>query len=99
MSHEIRTPMNGILGALQLIQRNVENQKNRKLLDNAIFSARSLLTIINDILDFSKIEAKMLDIELADFSIIDVVNSVAGDLQTIAVGKGIELNECPLVCQ
>jgi len=91
MSHEIRTPMNGILGALQLIQRNGENQKNRKLLDNAIFSARSLLTIINDILDFSKIEAKMLDIELADFSIIDVVNSVAADLQTVAVNKGIQL--------
>ena len=91
MSHEIRTPMNGILGALQLIQRNGENQKNKMLLENAIFSARSLLTIINDILDFSKIEAQMLDIEIADFSIKDVVNSVIADLEPVAQNKGIRL--------
>lgn len=92
MSHEIRTPMNGILGALQLLQSEIVEGGNKELLDNALFSAQSLLSIINDILDFSKIEANMLHLESVGFSIVELVESVVSDLTPNAAAKSIKLS-------
>ena len=91
MSHEIRTPMNGILGTLQLLQRDLDDAKNKRQVDNAIYSARSLLRIINDILDVSKIEAQQLTLENIQFSIKTVASAVVSDLNTKAVEKNISL--------
>ncbi|MFC4700707.1 ATP-binding protein [Glaciecola siphonariae] len=93
MSHEIRTPMNGILGALQLLQLRVEEVKAKRLIDNALISSKSLLTIINDILDLSKIEANMLSLEQHDFSARQLLESVCSDLQPVASAKSIVINK------
>lgn len=92
MSHEIRTPLNGIMGMLQLLQRDLKTEENIQLVDKALFSTKSLLTIINDILDFSKIEANQLSIEEVDFSIYNLTESVTSDLLPLAREKGIYVN-------
>lgn len=91
MSHEIRTPMNGILGNLQLLQRDLQDDNNQHLVAKALFSTNSLLRILNDILDYSKIEAQQIELENIDFSIKAVVESVISDLHAIAKNKGIYL--------
>lgn len=92
MSHEIRTPMNGILGALQLLKGSIAKPENAALLNNALFSAKCLLSIINDILDFSKIEAGMLTIENTCFCARLLVDSVVADLQPQFEHKSLTLN-------
>lgn len=65
MSHEIRTPMNGILGFLDFIDQE-ENEEQRKYYTNVIRnSGNHLLNLINDIIDISKIEAGQLTIKPA----------------------------------
>ncbi|MEI5638030.1 MULTISPECIES: PAS domain-containing hybrid sensor histidine kinase/response regulator [unclassified Pseudoalteromonas] len=91
MSHEIRTPMNAILGGLQLLQQLNLSDNNSKVLDNAAFSAQSLLSIINDILDFSKIESNKLVIEKAPFSVVEVLESVKYDVDALVSNKAIDL--------
>ncbi|MDO6717817.1 ATP-binding protein [Psychrosphaera sp. 1_MG-2023] len=91
MSHEIRTPMNGIYGSLQLIEEQVDDLMVNDLIENALFSCRSLLTIINDILDFSKIEAGMLSLEEVPFEVNKIVKMVLNDIKPIAVEKGLEV--------
>jgi signal transduction histidine kinase/CheY-like chemotaxis protein len=91
MSHEIRTPMNGVLGTLQILERTASDKKSRELIDKAIYSARTLLTIINDILDYSKIESNKLTLEEKPFSMQKVVESVVDDLSHIAEEKGVQL--------
>lgn len=105
MSHEIRTPLNGIYGTLQILQSgySANNQKN-ELLEQAIFSAKSLTTILNDVLDFSKIEAGELLLESIPFELDTLVNNVMGDYTQKAQSKNIELvsdieNECPKIWQ
>ncbi|AWB65039.1 hypothetical protein C2869_00645 [Saccharobesus litoralis] len=100
MSHEIRTPMNGIMGILQLLQSRITESRSQLLVDKAMYSARSLLTIINDILDFSKIEAGKISLEQIPFSINELINLTAADFSLIADEKNIHLtydvkNTCP----
>ncbi|KMT66810.1 PAS domain S-box protein [Catenovulum maritimum] len=90
MSHEIRTPMNAVLGGLQLLNNQQLTQENQTILDNASWSAKSLLTIINDILDYSKIEDNKLKLEQKPLSLIKVLDSVKFDMAIPVNNKGIE---------
>ena len=92
MSHEIRTPMNAVLGGLQLLKTASLTADLQSILNNALSSGQSLLTIINDILDYSKIEDNKLDLENEPFSMIEVMESVEFDVGAVVNNKGIALN-------
>ncbi|HEV3106207.1 MAG TPA: transporter substrate-binding domain-containing protein, partial [Trinickia sp.] len=52
MSHEIRTPMNGVVGVLDLFGTTAVTSQQRRFLDVADRSARSMLRVIDDALDY-----------------------------------------------
>ena len=54
-------------------------------------AADSLLGIINDVLDFSKIEADKLELEVIDFRIEAVLDSLRHLIDLKAQEKGLEL--------
>ncbi len=91
MSHEIRTPMNAVISMTDLALGNDLPQQVRHYLNIVKTSANSLLGVINDILDFSKIEAGKLELEHAEFNLIDVLNGIADLLSEKASSKGIEM--------
>ena len=92
MSHEIRTPMNAILGGLQLLKNAELDKSLQTILNNAAFSAQSLLTIINDVLDYSKIESNKLSLEDAPFSLIEILNSIKYDVNGLVSSKDINFH-------
>ena len=51
-----------------------------------------MLTLINDILDLSKIEAQKLTIELRDFNLIDMLDSVLATYSAACVNKNIQFS-------
>lgn len=89
MSHEIRTPMNAIVGMTRLLLEKEPKQEQLRYLNAIQQSADNLLVIINDILDLSKIEAGKIEIEQTDFSLREVIQSVADMLMLKSEEKKI----------
>ena len=94
MSHELRTPLNAILGYTELILDNIYGEtpeKMREVLDRLQANGKHLLGLINDVLDLSKIEAGQLTLDLADYSLKDVVHTVVTAVESLANGKKLSL--------
>ncbi len=77
MSHDIRTPINGILGMLQIIRSNPNDEQRVQDAYNKIWaSSEHLLSLVNDILDMSKLESDSFDIENKPFDVDEVLDQV-----------------------
>jgi signal transduction histidine kinase len=90
MSHELRTPLNAILGYTELIADGVYGQPPDKMLavlKRLESNGRHLLGLINDVLDLSKIEAGQLNLDLTEYSIRDVAQTVYGAVEPLAAEK------------
>lgn len=91
MSHEIRTPMNGVLGIAEVLEHSGLNPHQIELVNTIQESANVLLSLIEDILDFSKIEAGRLELALAPFDLLHLVEHASDNLLPLAVKRGVEL--------
>jgi GAF domain-containing protein len=90
MSHELRTPLNAILGYTELMTDGAYGEPSEKMLGilkRLEANGRHLLGLINDVLDLSKIEAGQLVLELSDYSIQDIAQTVRSTLEPLAADK------------
>ena len=90
MSHEIRTPLNGT-GMLELLNRTDLETHQKRYIDIAQNSAKSLLSVINDILDFSKIEAGKLELDNVEFPLHETLADVVDIFASQTASKQVEL--------
>jgi signal transduction histidine kinase len=98
MSHELRTPLNAIIGYSEMLQEEAEDLDQGTLipdLQKVNAAGKHLLGLINDILDLSKIEAGRMDLDLEDFSVLDLVRDVAAIVQPLVEKNA---NTLILVC-
>jgi len=91
MSHEIRTPMNGVIGMVHMLKNTALTDDQQDKLQTLESSARGLLSILNDILDISKIEAGRLDLNMAPFSVTDMIEDLVALWRPSAISKKLDL--------
>lgn len=99
MSHEIRTPLNAITGMSYLLKNTGVSLTQSMYIDRIRQAASNMLSIINDILDFSKIEAGKVELEIASFSMDQVIQDVVSIVSYKIEEQGIrfKLSKDPLV--
>jgi signal transduction histidine kinase len=94
MSHELRTPLAAILGYAELMQEGFYEPLGAKSLD-ALTRIRSngkhLLGLINTVLDIAKIESGQFNLNLAEYAIESVVETVRATTESLAETKKLSL--------
>ncbi|GIK62348.1 MAG: hypothetical protein BroJett018_01420 [Chloroflexota bacterium] len=92
MSHELRTPMNAILGFAQLMERDANltttQQENLTVISR---SGEHLLQLINDVLEMSKIEAGHTTLNITNFDLFNLLDTIEELLHVRAEHKGLLL--------
>lgn len=94
MSHEIRTPLNSIIGFADIIHSDVDDLDDSLLRDfsgNIVAAGKHLLSLINDILDLTKVETGKMRLDLQEFSVSEVVESIRRILRPLLDRKHIQL--------
>jgi signal transduction histidine kinase len=94
MSHELRTPLAAILGYAELMQEGFYEPQGPKSLD-ALTRIRSngkhLLGLINTVLDIAKIESGQFTLNMAEYAIDSVVETVRAATESLAETKKLAL--------
>jgi two-component system, sensor histidine kinase len=91
MSHEIRTPLNAIVGMTEVLAQTPLQTFQADQLSVIRRSGDHLLDVINDILDFLKLESGAVDVNLVQFNLSDVIDSVRSLLAARAEERGLQL--------
>lgn len=82
ISHELRTPLQAIMGYIELVREELENEALYTQVDDlesALESSNRLLSLINSILDLAKCESGETEVTLQTTSI----NNITIELETI----------------
>ncbi|MGH1587588.1 HAMP domain-containing sensor histidine kinase [Methylobacterium phyllosphaerae] len=94
MSHELRTPLNAVLGYSELLADGLYgplSERASEALERIQINGRHLLSLINDVLDFTKIEAGLLTLDVQDYALGALIESVTVAASSLAQAKGIAL--------
>jgi signal transduction histidine kinase len=94
MSHELRTPLAAILGYAELMQEGFYEAQGPKSLD-ALTRIRSngkhLLGLINTVLDIAKIESGQFTLNMAEYDVQSIVETVRSATESLAETKKLAL--------
>jgi signal transduction histidine kinase len=94
MSHELRTPLAAILGYAELMQEGFYEPLGQKSID-ALTRIRSngkhLLGLINTVLDIAKIESGQFNLNLGEYALENVVETVRAATEALAETKKLGL--------
>ena len=94
MSHELRTPLAAILGYAELMEEGFYEAQGPKSLD-ALARIRSngkhLLGLINTVLDIAKIESGQFTLNMTEYDIESIVETVRSATESLAQNKKLTL--------
>ena len=94
MSHEFRTPLHTILSFVDFTLKNKYGEipeKARDRLYRVQESSAHLLRLIDDVLDISKIEAGRFELNVVQYSMLSLVETVVVALENEAAAKKLQL--------
>ena len=90
MSHELRTPLAAMLGYAELLQENIYGalpEKATPILARIQSNGKHLLGLINTVLDISKIESGQFKLNLSEYALSSMVETVRVATESLAAGK------------
>jgi GAF domain-containing protein len=94
MSHELRTPLAAMLGYAELMQEGIYEplgEKSLAALTRIRSNGKHLLGLINTVLDIAKIESGQFTLNMAEYSVETVVETVRVATESLAQNKKLAL--------
>jgi signal transduction histidine kinase len=90
MSHEHRIPLAAMLGYAELLKEGIYGalpEKSTPIVTRIQSNGKHLLGLINTVLDISKIEAGQFKLNLAEYALASVIETVRVATESLAAGK------------
>jgi signal transduction histidine kinase len=94
MSHELRTPLAAILGYAELMEEGIYEplgEQSRAALARIRSNGKHLLGLINTVLDIAKIESGQFTLNIGEYSMEQVVETVRAATESLAQNKELAL--------
>lgn len=94
MSHEFRTPLNSMRALAKLLLDRIDGDLTDEQEIQVKFilnGAESLSEMVNDLLDLAKIEAGKVDVQMAEFSVMEMFSALRGMLRPLLVSDSVRL--------
>ncbi len=92
VSHEIRTPMTGVLGMVRFLKNTSLDQTQTEHVDTIEESGNTIMGLLNDILDFEKIETGQMSLEIIDFNLYRLMESIYSLAKGYASDKQLDIH-------
>ena len=96
MVHELRTPLNAIIGFSEILISRIGSQMeapNLKRLQSIKSAGCQLNDMITDTLEFSKIESGHMSVDVSEFSLAELCETVSEQMRTLAEQKNLEYKQ------
>ena len=94
MSHELRTPLAAMLGYTELLQEGLYGllpETSLPIIRRILSNGKHLLGLINTVLDISKIEAGQFKLNLAEYALGSIVETVRVASESLASAKQLAI--------
>jgi signal transduction histidine kinase len=94
MSHELRTPLAAMLGYAELLKEGIYGvltEKSTPIVTRIQSNGKHLLGLINTVLDISKIEAGQFKLDITEYALGNVIETVRVATESLAAGKKLAL--------
>ena len=99
ISHELKTPLNIILGTIQLIGRDIQDEEKPidkgKIINNINIEKQNcfrLLRLINNLIDSTKLDSGHFELNMINCNIVNIVEEI-----TLSVAEYINNNNLTLI--
>ncbi len=91
VSHDLKTPLSTIVGYTALLGQSDLTKKQSYFTENIKGSSEYISNLVQDLLDFTQIEAGKITIDVIPFSLLELIETVSQDIQSVYTTKPIEL--------
>ena len=94
MSHELRTPLAAMLGYAELLKDGTFGElpeKSIRILERVQANGKHLLGLINTVLDIAKIESGQFKLNLGEYSLDSMIETVRVATESLASAKKLSL--------
>jgi signal transduction histidine kinase/DNA-binding NarL/FixJ family response regulator/streptogramin lyase len=91
ISHEFRTPLTLIIGPLEKMQYEEQNEEKRLNLKLMLRNANRLLTMVNQLLDFRKAEKGQMKLKVQQSDLILCIKDILFSFEELRKQKDIQL--------
>ncbi len=91
ISHEFRTPLTLIIGPLEKMQYEENNEEKKSNLKLMLRNAHRLLTMVNQLLDFRKAERGQMKLKVQKLDIIHSISEIILSFDELRKQKNIKL--------
>jgi signal transduction histidine kinase/CheY-like chemotaxis protein len=95
VSHDVRTPANAISLLAEFIEKCAGDPARQHqipaLAKNLWSNARAMVDLVSDVLDLTRLDSGHFDLDVAEFSLNELIRAEAGQAMPLADRKGLDL--------